>query len=160
MHLPDALYKELVAQYGRELTAERTYLTLSSVLEDLGLTGMSKYAKDHAAEEHGHALRFYEYVVKRGLRVPAPALPEVPAGQTTAEACFQAIHDHELMISQHIVDLHKMACDKDPMTEEFLNWFLAEQVEEENNSLTNLVRVQMAGDNPAALLVLDHDFGD
>jgi ferritin len=73
---------------------------------------------------------------------------------------FEMALAHEKKISAHINQLYKLAKDEnDYAFESFLKWFLDEQVEEEATAGEIIDRLKMAGDNSAAILMLDKELG-
>ena len=113
-----------------------------------------------AQEELTHAMRIFDHLNERGARVELSGLdkPEQEFG-STLEAFQQAL-DHERAVTKAIHELYDMAMEKhDHASQLLLEWFIDEQVEEEDNVGTVVDQLRMAGENEAAILMLDRELG-
>ena len=96
------------------------------------LDGFAKWMRGQAAEEMEHAMKFYGYVVETGGRVIFEAIEKPPADFGKPEKVFEEVLKHERKVTRLINALVELARDeKDYATDNFLQWFVAEQVEEE-----------------------------
>ncbi len=158
--LSDAMLAGLNQQISNEFGAEFVYLAMAGWFDNESLLGFSAFMEQQAAEERGHALRIYQYVLDRNGRVAIGPLPAVTNTYADAAAAFRAALAHEEGVSESIKRLFELAvADGDSPTAVFLEWFLTEQVEEEKTFDDVVRRVEFAADNPAALLVLDIELG-
>lgn len=158
--LSEAMLNGLNQQISNEFAAEFAYLAMAGWFDNESLLGFSAFMEAQAAEERGHALRLYEYVLDRNGRVAIGPIGAARGDFSGASAAFRAALHNEEGVSDSIKRLHQMAVDEgDSPTAVFLEWFLTEQVEEEKTFDDILRRVELAGDNAAALLVLDIELG-
>lgn len=150
------LRTEFNRQMNQELRNAYLYLAMTAYFDSLSLTGFANYFRVQAKEELGHAMRFYDFMVDRGWEVE---LQEVPKPKTKWSSVLEAAEDFLAAETENtkriwrLVDLAREAGDK--AAENFLQWFVSEQVEEEKNASELLAKVRMARDQPAALLALD-----
>jgi ferritin len=150
------LRAEFNRQMNQELRNAYLYLAMTAYFDSLSLTGFANYFRVQAKEELGHAMRFYDFMVDRGWEVE---LQEVPKPKTKWSSVLEAAEDFLAAETENtkriwrLVDVAREAGDK--AAENFLQWFVSEQVEEEKNASELLAKVRMARDQPAALLALD-----
>ena len=158
--LSDRMLAGLNQQISNEFGAEFTYLAMAGWFDNESLLGFSAFMEQQAGEERGHALRIYQYVLDRNGRIAIGPLPQAVNEYTSAAAAFRAALAHEEGVSTSIKSLYELAvADGDSPTAVFLEWFLTEQVEEEKTFDDIVRRVDLAAENPAALLVLDIELG-
>jgi ferritin len=109
-------------------------------------------------EELSHASRFWEFMSNRGGRV---LLTTIEGPQTEWEsplAVMEAVYAHEQEVSRGINDLMDLAIEeRDHMAKEFLQWFVAEQVEEEASADKIVQDLKRVGDNGHGMLMLDRE---
>ena len=158
--LSSAMLAGLNQQISMEFGAEFAYLAMAGWFDNESLLGFSAFMEQQAAEERGHALRLYEYVLDRNGRLAIGPI-DPPRGEfADAADAFRAALSNEEDVSESIKRLYSMAMEEgDSPTAVFLEWFLTEQVEEEKTFDDIVRRVELAGDNAAALLVLDIELG-
>jgi ferritin len=151
-----ALEAALNDQLNREFASEYLYLAITAHFEHTNLPGFAAWMRAQAAEEHEHAMRFFDFIDDRGGRVRLQPLSEPPLDfGTPLEAVEQAL-EHERFISRSIEELYERA---DRPTQAFLDWFLTEQVEEEKTVGQIVESLRLAGDSGPALLILDRELG-
>jgi len=139
----DAVRRGLCTQMGREFSAHFQYLAMSAWLEDQGLPEMAGFFARQAAEEHGHAMKFFRYVIDTGGPVEIPAMDAPVAAFASVEAQVEAALAQEQQVTRWIDELVHLAREhQDVATEAFLQWFVTEQVEEvaTMNELLQVVR--------------------
>jgi ferritin len=147
-------------QINAELYSSYIYLAMAAYFESINLPGFAKWMELQAVEENLHAMRFYKYVNDRGGRVWFKAV-ETPRGDWDGPAdVFQNTLDHERYVSERIHKLVDLAREeRDHPTENMLQWFVSEQIEEEANAEAILAQLQRMGDAKAALFMLDRELG-
>ena len=107
-----------------------------------------------------HALKFFDYIVERGGRVTLQAIEAPPTEWNSPMAAFQATLEHEQKVTGLINDLVFLAREeRDNAAEIFLQWFVNEQVEEEDSVNTILGQLKLIQSSPEALFMLDKDLG-
>ena len=121
---------------------------------NLGNKGTSAPTK----EEHGHAMKFYQYMQEQGAAVEFQAIEAPPAKFGTMQKLFTEVLAHEQFITRSIHGLMDLAVkESDYATQGMLQWFVKEQVEEEASASEVLARIKMAGNEPRGLLIIDRE---
>ena len=150
----------LSKQVNREFYSAYLYLAMSSYFENTGLKGFAKWMRVQAKEEQAHAMKIYDYVVARGGKVSFMDI-EAPKGKwASAGKVFEETYAHEQKVTAMIHALVDMAvAEKDHPSFEMLQWFVKEQVEEEEHASEILNQIKAVGDVPGHLFWLDHQLG-
>ena len=147
-------------QINAELHSAYTYLAMSAHFAEKDFDGFSTWMRLQAQEEVAHAMKLYGYVLERGGHVELEAVAAPAKKLGTPLKIFQTALAHEQKITGMIHDLYELARkNKDYATENELNWFVTEQVEEEDSAGRAVEQLKRAGDNMSALLMLDQQFG-
>ena len=156
--LKDSLEKALNAQINAEMYSAYMYLSMSAWFDDHGLPGMSNWMKAQFQEEMFHADKFFHYVLERGGRVTLAAIEAPPVEWGSALDAFVKTLDHERHVTGLINDLASLALDeRDHATHNFLQWFIAEQVEEEATAEEFVNQLRMVGNSGHGMLMLDRE---
>lgn len=154
------LIDEFNEQINMELYSAYMYLEFSINLMDEGYVGYSSWLQEQYKEELEHAQAFIHYMQRRDVK---PSLKKIDmSGVTEVEPVKVAemVLDHEKKISRSIDDLYTMAQDqKDYASKSFLQGFVDEQVEEEEQSTDVLGAFKMAGDDISARIMVDRWLG-
>lgn len=156
----DKLQKALNDQINDELHASYTYLSMAEYFQANNLLGFAHWMRVQREEEIGHAMKIFDFVLDRNGRVTLQAI-EAPKGgyKSPVDVATKALA-HEQRVTKRINGLYELAkSEKDYSTEALMQWFVLEQVEEEATALQVKERLEMAGDDKAALLMLDREMG-
>ena len=156
------LDKELEAglnkQINEEMFSSYLYLSMAAYFESANLPGFANWMRVQTQEETRHAMMFFDYVNRRNGRV---LLTEIEAPQVKWKSpldAFTAAYEHEKHISTRIRTLVKQARGlNDDSTDNFLQWFVAEQVEEEDSTYKVVQQLKLVGDDRAALFLIDRE---
>lgn len=132
------------------------YLSMSSWFEQQELPGFANWFRIQGQEELVHGMKFFDYINEIGGHAKTGA---IKGPQTTFKsilsACEMAL-DHEQQVTANINALVTMARkENDHATDNFLQWFIKEQIEEETNASQNVKKAKLAGKDGGALLMLD-----
>lgn len=147
-------------QIGHELKAGYLYLAMSAHFERESLLGFASWMREQAQEELGHAMKLFDFMNHRGAKVDLGAVEAPPSDFGAPLEIFQAALEHEQEVTKLIHELYDLCVENhDHATQLELNWFITEQVEEEASVGTIVDQVRMAGDNEAAILMLDRELG-
>lgn len=156
--IDEEMVNALNKQLNAELYSGYMYLAMAAYFESIDLPGFANWNRVHAQEEFTHGMKFYDYLVSRGARVTLTEIEAPPTEWEGAFAVFDHVLRHEQMVTGLINKLVDLAISqKDHATNNFLQWFVAEQVEEEETAGGILKKVKLAGDDSSALLLLDRD---
>jgi ferritin len=147
-------------QIKNELYSGYLYLAMSAHFDVENLQGFSHWMRLQAEEELQHAIRLFDYVGRVRGRVTLHAIDAPPAAFGSPLEIFRRALEHEREVTGQITDLYELARkERDYATELELQWFIQEQVQEEDNAATAVDQLELAGDSKAALLMLDAQFG-
>jgi ferritin len=158
------LDEEMVSAINKQLNAELysgyLYLSMAAYFESSDLSGFANWMRVQAQEELSHAMKFYDYLVQRGARVILTEIEAPPTEWDTNIAVFEHVYEHEQMVTGLINELVDLAIKlSDHATNNFLQWYVAEQVEEEESASGVLQKVKLAGEDSSGLLMLDQELG-
>ena len=156
----DRMQKAFNDQINEELFSSYVYLAMAAHLEGLNLDGFTNWMKLQAQEELGHAMRLFDHVHRRGGRVVLGAIGEPPLEFGSPLEVFQKALAHEQHITGCIHEIYRIAQEESDYPAQLeLQWFIDEQVEEEESTGRVVEQLKMAGDNQSALLMLDRELG-
>ncbi len=148
MLISDTLNAAINRQIGNEFGASLQYYNIAAYFDTDDLPQLAAFFYSQAEEEKTHALKFLHYVVDAGGAVQIPAIPEPEHAIATAERAVQMALDWEVEVTGQInalMDLAKQ--ENDHIAQDFLRWFVTEQLEEVSTMSTLLSVVRRAGDN-------------
>ncbi len=145
-------------QINAEIWSAYLYLSMSAYFESINLPGFANWMKIQWQEELTHANKFFDYVNERGGRVHLEAIAAVKTEWESPIEAFQETLDHERHVSSLINDLVNIAVEeKDHATNNMLQWFVAEQVEEESNADDLVMQLKMIQGHGHGMLMLDRE---
>jgi ferritin len=152
--MQDALNNQLNA----ELYSAYLYLSMSAYFHSVNLGGFANWMRVQAQEELTHAMKFYDYVNERGGRVTLHAVEAPPSEWDSPLAVFEHVYQHEQKVTGMINKLVDLAVEaRDHATNNFLQWFVSEQVEEEASADEVVQRLKLVGDDPSGLFMIDRE---
>jgi len=153
--------EELNKQLNAEMYSGYLYLAMAAYFEDSDLGGFANWMRVQAQEELSHSMKFYDYINQRGARVTLDAIEKPKSKWNSPVDVFEQVFSHEKTVSGLINDLIDLAIEeKDHATNNFLQWFVAEQVEEEESATAALNKVKLASETSNGLFLIDSDFGN
>ena len=154
--IQDALNEQINA----ELWSAYLYLSMAMNFEAAGRPGIANWFKIQFQEEQAHAQIFINYVNQRGGRVVLKAIDAVPTEWATPLEAFEATLAHETKVTALLNALYSLAeQESDYATRDRLNWFVSEQVEEEDNCRQLIDKFRLIGDNGMGIYMLDQELG-
>lgn len=147
-------------QVNHEFEAAYLYLSMSAHFEASGLPGFARWMRLQSQEELTHGMKLFDYVHARNGRAKLQKIAAPPQSFGTPLEVARLVLDHEQKVTQLINKLYETAAqERDYVTAAQLQWFLTEQVEEEKSAGDIVQRLEIAGENANALLVLDRELG-
>ncbi len=153
--------KTLNKQVAKEAYASNYYLALGSWCDSIGFVGTSEYMLAQSTEERQHMMRIFHYINDAGGRALAPKIEEPPKEVDSIPQMFKDVLEHEQSVTKSINNIVDLALEeKDYTTFNFLQWFVEEQLEEEDTFATILDRVKIAGEDSRGLYLLDKELGE
>jgi len=144
-------------QINKELYSSYLYLSMAAYLEDRNLSGFAHWMRVQEAEERGHAMKLYDFMVERGGRVMLKAIDAPKSEWNSTLELAEEVAAHEAKITASINALYELALkEKDYPAQIMLQWFITEQVEEEKNAAEIVANLKLIEDRGTAVLMLDH----
>lgn len=158
--LDQKVVKLLNDQINKELYSAYLYLDFSNYFYDEGLDGFGNWYKIQAQEERDHAMLILQYLQNNGVKAVLEAIDKPAAEITNQKSVLLAGLKHEQFVTGLIHNIYEAAHSvKDFRTMQFLDWFVKEQGEEENNAETLVKKFELFGDDPKSLYMLDNELG-
>jgi ferritin len=147
-----ALSKKLNAainqQIGSEFGASLQYVAIANHFAEEGLPACCAFFTKQGDEERAHAMRFVKYVLDSGGHVEIPSIPAPKHAFKSVVDAIELSLNWEQEVTAQINRLMDLAVKEDDfLTQNFLHWFLTEQVEEIATMDTLLKAAQRAGPN-------------
>jgi len=156
--MKEQVERALNTQIQKEGQSSHFYLSMASWAEAQGLSGTSSFMYRQSDEERFHMLKLVKFVNERGGRAIIPAFELPDSDFQSILAIFELLLSHEIQVTESINNLVEVCLtNKDYTTHNFIQWFLAEQLEEEAQARTILDKVRLIGDDKAGLYLFDRD---
>ncbi|UOB16133.1 ferritin [Abyssalbus ytuae] len=141
-----------------EAESSQIYLSMACWAEVKGLEGISKFMYAQSDEERQHMLKLVKFINERGGHTKISDLTGPPVEFGSFKDMFQELYKHELFVSESINELVRVTLEeKDYATHNFLQWYVAEQIEEEAMARTILDKINLIGDDKGGLYLFDRD---
>ncbi len=156
--LSKKLAKQLNEQMKNEFFSAYFYLSMAGWLSTKNLDGFANWFYVQAQEERDHAKMFLDYIVRTGAKPEFLAI-EAPLAdfESPMDICKKTLA-HEQLVTSLIYKLMDTAQEeRDYKTIQFLQWFVDEQVEEEENAQGLIERLSMTGNNEGGVLYMDKE---
>ncbi len=156
--LSDNIQAALNAQLNAELYSSYLYLSMSSFFKSDNLDGFANWLFVQAQEEMMHAMKFYDFINQRGGRVVLPAIDSPPNDWGSPQDVFENVLAHEQKVTGLINELVEVALSEhDHATSIFLQWFVTEQIEEEESANGVLQRLKFMSGAKGGIFMLDRE---
>lgn len=145
MRLAESVTNIINDQVHHELAASYTYLGMAAYFDAQELPGFAHWFRLQSQEENDHAMRLYDFLVSCDAKVTLKDLKAPRVEYQSPKAAIEAALEHEQTVTDQIKEMFRVAHEAGDYTVlPMLNWFLAEQVEEEELFRTTLTRVDAA----------------
>ena len=156
--LAEKMQTALNGQLNAELYSSYLYLSMNAYFKSVNLDGFANWMYYQAQEELEHSLKFYDFVIQRGGKVQLTQIEAPPTEWDSPMAVFEATLAHEQKVTGLINDLVEIALEeRDHATNIFLQWFVSEQVEEEESVGGVLEQLKLMGDAKGGLFMIDRE---
>jgi ferritin len=156
--LKDKMQQALNEQINAELYSSYMYLAMSAYFEAQSLKGFSNWMRVQAQEELLHVVKFFDFINDRSGRAVLSAVAAPPKDWDGPLAAFEAVYQHECEVSDLINKLVDVARElSDHATYNFLQWFVAEQVEEEASVDQVVQHLKLVGKDNQGLFLIDRE---
>ena len=152
------LLKALNQQINEEYYSSYLYQAMVAYMGDMNLDGCAHWMKMQAEEEHQHALKIFDYVLERGGRIELFAVKSPPLSWDSPLQAFEDALAHEKYMTENISKLADLAQqEKDHATNNLMQWYVTEQVEEEASVDDIVNKLKMVGDSGPGLFMMDRE---
>ncbi|NJL02487.1 MAG: non-heme ferritin [Spirulinaceae cyanobacterium RM2_2_10] len=152
---------QLNHQINLEMYSSNLYLQMSSWCAYKGLDGCATFLKQHAQEEAGHMQRLIGYLQETGALVVLGGTTAPPTHFDSLLIMFEQIYEHETVVTKKINELvHTATTEPDYSTLQFLQWYVAEQHQEEFLFKSILDKISLIGTEGQGLFFIDREIGE
>ncbi len=156
--MDERVYELLNDQINKELYSAYLYLSFADYYEEEGLSGFANWYEIQAQEERDHALIFRNYLHENGCKVKLLAIEQPNKEFSSFLEPLEAALEHEKYVTSLINAIYDAAHEvKDYRTMKFLDWFIEEQMEEEDTADDMITRMKLFGNDAKALYDLDQE---
>ncbi|MCB0259743.1 MAG: ferritin [Calditrichae bacterium] len=150
----DALNKQI----AMEAYAANYYLAMASWCEIKGFDGSAQFFYAQAEEERAHMMKIFRFVNEADGHAYAPAIAQPDLEFTSFQSLFEIALTHEKKVTKSIDEILKLATEaSDFRTQNLLQWFVDEQLEEENQMQVIIDKLKLIGDNGTGLYMMDSE---
>ncbi len=155
----DTIAALLNDQINKELYSAYLYLDIANYYDEQDLDGYANYYMIQAQEERDHALLFMKYMQNNGLKITLEAIGKPDKEFNNILDPLVIAAEHERYVTALINNIyHEAHQGKDYRTMKFLDWFVDEQMEEEDNADSMVSRYKLFGQDPRGLYLLDQEY--
>ena len=158
--LSKKMEKAINQQINAEIYSSYLYLSMTTYFESISLGGFSNWMRQQAQEELFHGMKMFDFVCERGGRVTLMAIEKPASKWASPLDAVKNVLSHEQKVTGLINDLVNLAQDeRDHATNIFLQWFVSEQVEEEDTAGSMVDKLKLIGKDANGLFMLDTELG-
>ena len=156
--LTNDMTARLNEQLNLEFFSANLYLQMSAWCSDKGFEGAAAFLKSHSREEMEHMQRLFDYLSDTGAMPVLGSIAAPPVSFNSLADLFEQTYQHEQLITRKINELaHAAMTTQDYSTFHFLQWYVAEQHEEEKLFKSVLDKLALVGDSGGSLFLVDKD---
>ncbi|AXW88111.1 ferritin [Lonsdalea britannica] len=156
--LKQEMIQKLNEQLNLEFYSANLYLQMSAWCGNKGFEGASAFLKSHSQEEMEHMQRLFDYLDDTGSMPVLGAIEAPPVEFDSLTDIFKLTFEHEQLITGKINELaHAAMTLQDYSTFNFLQWYVAEQHEEEKLFNSILDKLAMVSTSEGGLFFIDQD---
>lgn len=156
--LNEKMEKALNEQINAEMWSAYLYLSMANYCHSKGFSGAANWFEIQFKEEQDHAMRFKNYIQARGGRVILAPIAEVKTEWNSLLEVYQDTLEHERKVTSLINNIYSLTIEiADAATQNMLNWFVNEQVEEEDTAQKLIDALTFIGDNGYGLYMFDKE---
>ena len=148
MLITEKLNQAMNEQVGRELGASNQYVNIAAYFDAESLPQLAAFFYRQADEEPTHAMKFVHYIADAGGQVAVPAVAAPKADIGSPESAVKLSLEWEMEVTRQINSLMDMAIkESDHIAQDFMRWFVTEQLEEVSTMDELLSVIRRAGPN-------------
>jgi len=156
--IDSTIEEALNGQIEMEARSSHFYLAMASWAENQGFNGTAEFLYRHSDEERQHMLKLVRFVNERGGKAQIPALASPQSEFSGLQSIFASLLEHETKVTASINDVVDLCLSrKDYTTHNFMQWYVAEQIEEEALARNILDKLALIGSDKGGLYLFDRD---
>lgn len=148
-------------QINKEFYSGYLYLSMSAQMKEIGLNGFASWLRHQAREEVEHGLKIFDYLIDRNSFVTLKQISMPEFEFKGILSVFNIVYEHEKCITNSIMTVARKAeeeCDRTTLT--FVDWFIEEQIEEEETVKNIIKRLELFGEDKVALYLMDKELAE
>jgi len=158
--LKKKMLKALNDHINAEMSSSYLYLAMEAYFQSISLKGFAAWMRAQVQEELMHGMKFYDFVNERGGKVALDAIAKPETSWNSPLAVFEAVLKHEERVTSLVNDLVDLAIsERDHATNNFLQWFVSEQVEEEASISEIVEKLKLIKGDTSGLFMIDAELG-
>ncbi len=158
--LNEKMEEALNSQLNFEIYSSYIYFSMSAYLNSINLSGFASWMIAQTQEELVHAMKLYNYINEKGGRIKIDQIPKPPEEWESPLAAFEHALSHEKIVTGRINDMVKLTQEiNDTDTNNFLQWFVKEQEEEEESVGGVVQTLKQRGDTKDGMQTIDQELG-
>jgi ferritin len=156
--LSPKIEKLLQDQVTKEASSSQTYLSMACWADVKGYSGAAEFLYTHSDEERMHMLKLIKFLNERGSQATIATLNAPKKDFGTLKEVFESILEHELKVTESINNIIT-ACleENDHLTNNFMQWYISEQMEEEQMARSIIDKLDMIGSDTSSLYLFDRE---
>lgn len=156
--LSKSIENKLQDQIKKEAFSSQSYLAMACWADVNGYEGAATFLYAHSDEERMHMLKLVKYVNERGSQAHIPALDAPLGSYSSLKGIFESVLQHEIKVTQSINDIIDVCItEKDHITNNFMQWYVSEQMEEEMLARQLLDKLNIINDDSTGLYIFDNE---
>ncbi len=158
--LSKTIEDKLQNQIHKEASSSQLYLAMACWADVKGFPGVASFLFAHSDEERQHMLKLIKFVNERGGHASVPSLESPQKNFDSLASVFKSILEHEILVTESINDIIT-ACleEKDHTTNNFMQWYISEQLEEEQLARSIIDKLELIGSDTSSLYLFDKELG-
>lgn len=155
----DNLLEGLNKQINLELYSAYLYFSISTYFHEINMDGFAKNLKSQAIEELEHAKRIYNFLITKNENVEFLNIVAPEKNWINPIDAIKSAYFHEKEITHAVNNLYESAKEtKDYASEVFLQWFITEQIEEEEKFRKLLSKMENIKNYDCEIVDIDREF--
>ena len=145
-------------QVKKEASSSQTYLAMACWADTKGFEGAAEFLYAHSDEEREHMLKLIKFLNERGSQATVPALDAPKKDFNSLMEVFKSILEHEIVVTESINNIiTNCLAGNDHLTNNFMQWYMNEQMEEEQLARSIIDKLEMIGSDTASLYLFDKE---
>lgn len=159
--LSKTIEKKLQEQIKKEASSSQIYLAMACWADVNGFSGAAEFLYKHSDEEREHMLKLIKFINERGGHATVPELKSPKKNYKSLSTVFKAILEHEIVVTKSINDIITTCLkENDHTTNNFMQWYISEQLEEEQLARSIIDKLEMIGSDTSSLFLFDKDLAN